>query len=775
MPPKKAKPTKKQLKEKVDEYNIKFEGPVPPRLWPSPYSYLFHVIRDIWANRYDDYIKRTDISQKAIRGHRARVRDLRTNAYRLRTDFGINEETWRASIEALVFRRFDQEIVCVYCRNENWESDSRAKPFDEDEKEELERKRSNRRQCTCDDGTNAGRNLNEDSDEEHQTKIFCTSIGMVVSHDPQDDLENSGVPMKADRVIGLSMNNRYQGYIRSFPVELSHSPVINRRLLMYPFLVLEAKRENDAPGFRYVETQTAFPIRRFLRIQDELQSASGIKFFPLVWFFAFQGEGWRLHAAILDDEKMVQVFELWDGNLESQDGALQICQIVDFIWTWARDVYRPQIRKCLRRQAADQREISPTSTNPYRRSESVLSMPSARSFSQPLLDALLEEDTIVQEVVSDDQPAFRDASSDPFLKWADRRDVSTTWTPNNTSMRHSDIVMFSFRVLEIPEDQESFYDLIHSLRYDDENSRMMLHVLRVIRQNQYTLPMKRGQIHDLEKFWTGIGTQTSYGRSIMSRPDESIRAFILFRTFCQQEDWQLKREVYCVIWSEQAASLLSLFLGGDINFIFNEDSPPLIQQSMLNRAFQQLRNLSGRHSVAYALDNTSLVLLPSNDASGRGNHLQWRQPQSKDIPKNIIEKSVAWFDFASSSEDVAQSYHHRGAGLLWVIGAEQTTSPPPELMNISEEVGKGGAMLAMKSVKPGPGSWPQQCPRFCLFVLLSHGFQEQARLRQLLQHAVQMRDLYCVFQDYGEEQEALSVADMRLLKEWENALCWENM
>ena len=109
--------------------------------------------------------------------------------------------------------------------------------------------------------------------------------------------------MKPDRVIGLSMNDRYRGHIRSFPVNLSHSPVRKWQHLIYPFLVLEAKRENDAPGFRYVETQTAFPIRRFLRIQDELHTASGVKIVPLVWFFAFQGEEWRLHAAILDDKK----------------------------------------------------------------------------------------------------------------------------------------------------------------------------------------------------------------------------------------------------------------------------------------------------------------------------------------------------------------------------------------------------------------------------------------------------------------------------------------
>lgn len=115
--------------------------------------------------------------------------------------------------------------------------------------------------------------------------------------------------MKPDRVIGLSMSDRYRGYIRSFSVELSHSP-LKKRQLIYPFLVLEAKRENDAPGFRYVEAQTAFPIRRFLRIQDELQRASKLKLDPLVWFFAFQGEEWRLHAAILNGNDMVVRFPL---------------------------------------------------------------------------------------------------------------------------------------------------------------------------------------------------------------------------------------------------------------------------------------------------------------------------------------------------------------------------------------------------------------------------------------------------------------------------------
>lgn len=111
MPPRKTKLSKEQLKRLVDDYSINFEGPVPPKQWPAQYSHLFQVVRDIWANRYDEYIKRTDIDQKTVRNQKSRVRDLRTKASSLRTDFGINEDTWRGLIETPVMARFDQEIV----------------------------------------------------------------------------------------------------------------------------------------------------------------------------------------------------------------------------------------------------------------------------------------------------------------------------------------------------------------------------------------------------------------------------------------------------------------------------------------------------------------------------------------------------------------------------------------------------------------------------------------------------------------------------------------
>ena len=134
--------------------------------------------------------------------------------------------------------------------------------------------------------------------------IFNIAISAGVTHDPDDHFDKRGIPMHPDRVVGLSRTRRFQNAIASSPLELNHFPVTGMDIL-YPFLVLEAKREDDAPGFRAVERQTAFPLRRFLRLQDALQKACSKNLDPLVWFFAYQGEVWRLYAGTLVDSNLV--------------------------------------------------------------------------------------------------------------------------------------------------------------------------------------------------------------------------------------------------------------------------------------------------------------------------------------------------------------------------------------------------------------------------------------------------------------------------------------
>jgi hypothetical protein len=106
-----------------------------------------------------------------------------------------------------------------------------------------------------------------------------------------------------DRVFGLSQTKVFKEHITS-QRQLRHSPFADGNVL-YPFLIIEAKSEKGSSGFDSIESQTAFPIRTLLKLQQDLSSVCETSVNPLVWFLANQGDEWRLYASITDGPKFV--------------------------------------------------------------------------------------------------------------------------------------------------------------------------------------------------------------------------------------------------------------------------------------------------------------------------------------------------------------------------------------------------------------------------------------------------------------------------------------
>lgn len=129
---------------------------------------------------------------------------------------------------------------------------------------------------------------------------------MTIVHDPVDKLGHTDIPMAPDRTVGLNMSTRMRKALRVSSSELNHCPLKRLTNVLYPFLLVEAKKEVDAPGFAAIEAQTAFPLRRLLMLQDSLGRQAGTSFDTLVWFFAYQGEEWRLYAGTLRQATVVR-------------------------------------------------------------------------------------------------------------------------------------------------------------------------------------------------------------------------------------------------------------------------------------------------------------------------------------------------------------------------------------------------------------------------------------------------------------------------------------
>src|SRR5271156_748325 len=220
--------------------------------------------------------------------------------------------------------------------------------------------------------------------------LFDDRTQEVIIHDP---LIRSQLPkQEPDRVYGLQATKNFdqllsktasgslgasngttiREIVRSSPFKEGIEP------LLFPFLILEAKSESSSHGFGDMQIQTAFPIYALLKLQEGLQeqaTASELGAIPLVWSLANRGDAWRVYGCFVSNsenstyvrvclfplrlwsgpEKLIliqDIMQLWDGSILSKDGALQLLLIVDYIFDWARDIYRPSILRQLRSLAS---------------------------------------------------------------------------------------------------------------------------------------------------------------------------------------------------------------------------------------------------------------------------------------------------------------------------------------------------------------------------------------------------------------------------------------
>ena len=229
-----------------------------------------------------------------------------------------------------------------------------------------------------------------DSYEIGTNSLFDDRTQEMIIHDP---LIRSQLPrQEPDRVYGLQATKNFNQLLSqpaSDSLGASDGTTVGERVrsspfkegtepLLFPFLILEAKSESSSNGFGDMQIQTAFPIFALLKLQEDLQAQakpSELGAVPLVWFFANRGDAWRIYGCFVSNSEtskyvrshlfllrlssgadrliLIQdIVQLWDGSIMSKDSALQLLLIVDYIFDWARDIYRPSILRQLKSLAS---------------------------------------------------------------------------------------------------------------------------------------------------------------------------------------------------------------------------------------------------------------------------------------------------------------------------------------------------------------------------------------------------------------------------------------
>jgi hypothetical protein len=313
------------------------------------------------------------------------------------------------------------------------------------------------------------------------------------------------------------------------------------------------------------------------------------------------------------------------------------------------------------------------------------------------------------------------ANNHDFLKWAVGHEAAPSWTKFG-SIRHSNLIQFEFQV-------------VVGHRRDLESAMADFASTPAL---QGTFLLRSDQLLQLAALWI------PHARPLIS-PDfpGSERISILFYTNFDQSTWQIKRGLLCVIWQRSSEGVLpaedSYQLG-----LHPEISTRLLID--LREALLDVQQLSGRTSVYYALQNVTMLLMENEDG------VKWISGNTSDTVERLYE--------AFAQQTITKQIAIPASPYRRPSGGDQTerchSSIPPDLLL---DTRKGNSMLIVRS-----DSWLEECPKFCLFVLLDEYPDDCALLHRLLQEARRKKNFY------GDYDYKLTCADGEILRKWSNAL-----
>ncbi|KAL3428592.1 hypothetical protein BDV09DRAFT_181813 [Aspergillus tetrazonus] len=277
-----------------------------------------------------------------------------------------NEEKWRLEVEATVFSRLVKHHVCSKCEKRLWKADVEFPIGDEDGKrwEDLRRRRQNRDTCVC--------TMRDLEDPQGKDRVFESLQGSYVRYEP-DLAPKVPTGIRPDLVVGLANNPKWTTILGApckYDPDKKVGEVVKSDIfanmgnaasmnegsgMIFPFLVLEAKRASAPDSLESIARQMALPAYEMLRMQSWLLGDSAASQFggrlPRVWLVSFKGQCWRLYVGTAEKEEngeyVYNIYDMWDGDITRISNALKLVLLLDGIFDWALDIYRLDIFESL--------------------------------------------------------------------------------------------------------------------------------------------------------------------------------------------------------------------------------------------------------------------------------------------------------------------------------------------------------------------------------------------------------------------------------------------
>ncbi|KAH0829784.1 hypothetical protein FOPE_10126 [Fonsecaea pedrosoi] len=244
-----------------------------------------------------------------------------------------NESSWRLSIESEILARFSIEVACQREHGRSGDKTEKSKNMPVPVAQAF------------DEGLNPLFDDRADEEIQYENEIRAK----VTKGKKPDRIVGIRLTKRLDRILHETEGpdgNLIVDSIRTSPFKPFIKP------LLFPFLLIEAKSEKSPDAFSKIDAQSGFALRNLLQLQRNLVHAtaenrhSSVK--PLVWYLAYRGEQWRLSGAYVEETKHesrpnYRILQLWRGDITEENEALRLLLILDYVFDWARDIYRRDI------------------------------------------------------------------------------------------------------------------------------------------------------------------------------------------------------------------------------------------------------------------------------------------------------------------------------------------------------------------------------------------------------------------------------------------------
>ncbi|PMD63792.1 uncharacterized protein K444DRAFT_584149, partial [Hyaloscypha bicolor E] len=466
----------------------------------------------------------------------------------------------RLRLEPEVLRRFYMIIdPSEACKNRLWRSEIEAVVESPGRiAQSLATRRPKRHPCHCPPGERLP----------YLNKIFSSRADEMVSIDLSKN-DSDKRRRRPDRIIGFQETRSFSRRLEKYDLmagqsgneagnitlwETVESTVLNHKgnSLLFPFLIIEAKSRHGAP-FDYCNLQTAAPILKMLKMQEDLQKKSNMTLEyggPLVWYISYRGEDWRLSGCYVSDKpdeplyasstSMIvcdtanlyqEIVTLWTGQLNDVESALQFLLIIDYIFDWARDIYKPSLISQLNMLASEPSEnhghIHDDLSSRIDTDSDILSL---RGPKQPktieVLGASLENDT---DMVPDEERIL--------MNWA-------TYDSESAVLRPACIVQNLFRCLFVTKANiDELFSAVHKPYTVKQLAKYATNTL----DDWRTVLVSEDVLDSMEEVWTNRVRR----KKPQHIPESRLFASIVYHTVVTR-DWELQRIIYCLAFDEEA-------------------------------------------------------------------------------------------------------------------------------------------------------------------------------------------------------------------------------